>query len=73
MTGYLKLYWCLCSESADHDSWIPDQCQGHFLTLAATVRNEEPGPMAARHECAERLCSGGYGLSPKHHYLEESA
>lgn len=60
MTGYLKLYTCLCSESADHAAWIPNQCQGHFTPVSVEVPNERTGPMTAVHQCGERLCAGGF-------------
>lgn len=59
MTGHLKLYSCLCSETADHATQIPDTCQSHFSAVVAEVANDAPGGMGASHTCGERLCSGG--------------
>jgi hypothetical protein len=56
MSGHIKLYACLCSQSADAADWVPDTCAGHDAPVVAQEPNILTGPMTASHECGERKC-----------------
>lgn len=59
MNGHLKLYSCLCSESAAEAASVPDVCQGHLAPVVAEAANDAPGGFITAHSCSERVCSGG--------------
>lgn len=59
MSGHIKLYSCLCAESAETAEQIPDTCQGHFVAVVSEQPNLRQGAMTAGHWCGERLCGGG--------------
>lgn len=54
MTGWVQIYDCLCSDSANDETALPAACPGHGFPRNQPVR--APGQVPERHECAGRIC-----------------
>jgi len=56
-TGHIVVWSCLCSDAADHPTWLAEKCPGHDApSVCEPIANHEVGGVTVGHQCGERRC-----------------